>query len=243
MSNKGTQLQVISLKYNNINLEDILYKSFEKFLGINCNRCWINQLSEQEQHNIVSFLTEHIDIILELIFKNGLCLRKEDKSSIFIINNSYYSKTKIIDPYIFTYEEIINDIIKNIFITKNGNLELCKQIGLQRKGSKNYLQFKDRGFTIDIIKYNSVKNKMSKKYNGLSLFSSAGIGETYIEPYVHMVVSNELLIERTRLYSHFYNNSHVIHGDITDKNIFDNIIKESLLRNVDYIRIFIIILM
>ena len=109
MSNKGTQLQVISLKYNNINLEDILYKSFEKFLGINCNRCWINQLSEQEQHNIVSFLTEHIDIILELIFKNGLCLRKEDKSSIFIINNSYYSKTKIIDPYIFTYEEIIND--------------------------------------------------------------------------------------------------------------------------------------
>jgi DNA (cytosine-5)-methyltransferase 1 len=76
---------------------------------------------------------------------------------------------------------------------------------------------------------------MSKKYNGLSLFSSAGIGETYIEPYVNMVVSNELLIERTRLYSHFYNNSHVIHGDITDKNIFDNIIKESLLRNVDFI--------
>jgi hypothetical protein len=174
MSNKGTQLQVISLKmfilylnYKNIDFDNNLKNSFKKFLGINCNRCWINQLSEQEQHNIVSFLTEHVDIILELIFKNGLCLRKEDKSSIFIINNSYYSKTKIIDPYIFTYEEIINDIIKNISITKNGNLELCKQIGLQRKGSgkgdsKNYLQFKDRGFKIDIIKYNSVKIKCQK---------------------------------------------------------------------------------
>lgn len=34
---------------------------------------------------------------------------------------------------------------------------------------------------------------MTKKLNGLSLFSSAGIGETYIGEYVEMKVANELL--------------------------------------------------
>jgi len=74
---------IVYLKYHNIDFDNNLKNSFEKFLGINCNRCWINQLSKQEQTNIISFLSEHIDKILELIYKNGLCLNEEDKPKIF----------------------------------------------------------------------------------------------------------------------------------------------------------------
>lgn len=58
---------------------------------------------------------------------------------------------------------------------------------------------------------------MSELLNGLSLFSSAGIGETYIGEYVSIKVANELLPIRSKLYSHFYPDVKMINGDIKIK--------------------------
>ena len=61
--------------------------------------------------------------------------------------------------------------------------------------------------------------------NGLSLFSSAGIGETYIGEYVSIKVANELLPTRSKLYSHFYPDVKMINGDIKNKSNYFRITK------------------
>jgi len=73
------------------------------------------------------------------------------------------------------------------------------------------------------------------KLRGLSLFSSAGIGETYIGNYIDMLVANELLDIRCKLYKHFNPKSKVILGDIRDKKVYDDIIDESIKNNINFI--------
>jgi DNA (cytosine-5)-methyltransferase 1 len=71
---------------------------------------------------------------------------------------------------------------------------------------------------------------------GLSLFANVGIAETYLKQVgVDIVVANELLEERAKFYKHLYPDCLMIQGDITNKNVFDQIIKESKKRNVDFI--------
>lgn len=143
MSNKGTQLQIISLeifklflKYHNIILEDDIENSLKSFLGIDIEkRLWLHQLSKIQQEKIISFLSLHKSLILQLIYCDGLCKHQNDKASLFIFNNSYYTKTKEINPVILSYKDILDKLIGDVSITKNGNLQLCNQIGLQRKGS------------------------------------------------------------------------------------------------------------
>lgn len=68
----------------------------------------------------------------------------------------------------------------------------------------------------------------SKKMIGMSLFSSAGIGETYLEDIgIDIVVANELIPKRADLYQKIYPKSQVICGDIADPKVFDKIIKSS----------------
>jgi DNA (cytosine-5)-methyltransferase 1 len=56
---------------------------------------------------------------------------------------------------------------------------------------------------------------------GLSLFTGAGISETYLKNTpVEIVVANELLHNRAKLYSHFYPSSNMICGDITNPAIY-----------------------
>ena len=56
--------------------------------------------------------------------------------------------------------------------------------------------------------------------NGLSLFSSAGIGEMYLKNTgVDIVVANELLKSRADCYTHLYPNTTMIQGDIQEKSI------------------------
>lgn len=74
-----------------------------------------------------------------------------------------------------------------------------------------------------------------KKLRGLSLFSSAGIGETYVENYVDMKVSNELLEQRSKLYKHFYPNVDMIQGSITNKEIYQKILELSKKNRVNFI--------
>ena len=67
---------------------------------------------------------------------------------------------------------------------------------------------------------------MKKRLKGLSLFASAGIGETYFsEIGIDIKVANELLEKRANLYKAINPDTTVICGDITKEDVFSNIIK------------------
>ena len=66
---------------------------------------------------------------------------------------------------------------------------------------------------------------IKKRLNGLSLFSSCGIGETYFKDAgIDILVANELLEKRANLYETIYPESTVVCGDISDENVFNKII-------------------
>lgn len=72
--------------------------------------------------------------------------------------------------------------------------------------------------------------------NALSLFANVGIAETYLKDIgVNVVVANEILKERAAFYSHIYPECNMICGDISDKEIFNKIISESLQKNIEFI--------
>ena len=69
---------------------------------------------------------------------------------------------------------------------------------------------------------------------GISLFASAGIGETYLsEVGVNIIVANELIKRRADLHSCLYPNCKTICGDITDHNVFAEIIESS--KDIDFL--------
>ena len=64
--------------------------------------------------------------------------------------------------------------------------------------------------------------------NGISLFSSAGVGETYLSNIgVKITVANELIAKRAKLHSILYPDCKTICGDITNPKIFNEIIASS----------------
>ena len=70
--------------------------------------------------------------------------------------------------------------------------------------------------------------KTGKMLRGVSLFSAAGIAETYMrDAGIDIAVANELLPERARLYENLYPDSKMIVGDILDKKIFKEILNSS----------------
>jgi DNA (cytosine-5)-methyltransferase 1 len=70
----------------------------------------------------------------------------------------------------------------------------------------------------------------------LSLFSNVGIAETYLEDLgVEVVLANELNLKRTQFYKHLYPETAIICGDITNKKIFDSIIREANDAGIDII--------
>lgn len=78
------------------------------------------------------------------------------------------------------------------------------------------------------------KNNNKNRLKGASLFSSAGIGETYLKDVgIDIIVANELIRERANLYSSVHKNCEMIVGDITDQNIFDKIIRKS--KDIDFL--------
>lgn len=63
---------------------------------------------------------------------------------------------------------------------------------------------------------------------GASLFSSAGIAETYFEEVgINIVAANELVQERADLYQSLYPNSKMIAGNILDDNVFKTLVKNT----------------
>ncbi|MCE9540679.1 MAG: DNA cytosine methyltransferase [Bacteroidetes bacterium] len=74
-----------------------------------------------------------------------------------------------------------------------------------------------------------------KILKGVSLFSSAGIGEAFLKDAgINIAVANELLEDRARLYARLHPNSKMITGDILDEEVFKNVVDSSG-DNVDFL--------
>ncbi|MFV0556992.1 MAG: DNA (cytosine-5-)-methyltransferase [Lactovum sp.] len=71
---------------------------------------------------------------------------------------------------------------------------------------------------------------------GISLFSSAGIGEYYLKDSgIDLVVANELIERRANLHKKIYPECAVVQGDITDKKVFDEIISVASKHKIDFL--------
>ncbi len=74
------------------------------------------------------------------------------------------------------------------------------------------------------------------KLKGLSLFSSAGIAETYYKEIgVDIVIANELILRRANLYKKLYPTSKMIQGSILDEEVNVQIKEELKKENIDII--------
>lgn len=68
----------------------------------------------------------------------------------------------------------------------------------------------------------------NRRLKGISLFASAGIGETYFKDVgVDIMVANELIKQRADLYKAISPETNVICGDITNDAVFENIINSA----------------
>lgn len=74
------------------------------------------------------------------------------------------------------------------------------------------------------------------KLKGLSLFSSVGIAETYMDEYgIEIRVANEVLPDRARMYTHLYPKCKMITGDITCADVKKAIINEAINEKCDFL--------
>ena len=72
--------------------------------------------------------------------------------------------------------------------------------------------------------------------NGVSLFTNVGIAETYIKNHnIDVVVANELLEKRVNFYKEHYKNCNIIQGDITNIDIFNQILNEAKKQNCKFL--------
>lgn len=72
--------------------------------------------------------------------------------------------------------------------------------------------------------------------NGVSLFSSAGIAEYYIEKCgINIKVASEIISKRCDLHKWLYPNCEMINGDITNEQIFNRIKEESIKNNCKFL--------
>ncbi len=70
----------------------------------------------------------------------------------------------------------------------------------------------------------------------LSLFANIGVAEAYLYDIgMNVVVANELIERRAKLYSEIYPETNMICGDITDPHIMSKIIEESRIQGVEIV--------
>lgn len=73
-----------------------------------------------------------------------------------------------------------------------------------------------------------LKTTSDKKIRAVSLFSSAGIGEAFLDKInIDVVVANELLNDRANLYQQIYKDTVMIPGDILSDDVFEKIVNSS----------------
>ena len=72
--------------------------------------------------------------------------------------------------------------------------------------------------------------------NGISMFSSAGIAETYFRDNgINIVVASELIEKRCELHSWFYKECEMICGDITQQEVFDSVRNMAIDKNCRFL--------
>jgi len=72
--------------------------------------------------------------------------------------------------------------------------------------------------------------------NGVSLFSSAGIAETYFKKNgIDIVVASEIKKNRCELYSYLNEDCNMICGDITNTHVFEMVKTETLKKNCKFL--------
>lgn len=77
---------------------------------------------------------------------------------------------------------------------------------------------------------------MENTMNVLSLFANIGVAEAYLKDIgFNVVIANELIERRAILYSKIYPETHMMCGDITNKEVFDGIVQEAINKKVDII--------
>lgn len=77
---------------------------------------------------------------------------------------------------------------------------------------------------------------MSKQIKAMSLFANVGIAETYLDrENIKVIIANELEPKRAEFYSYLYPNTKMIVGDITQKNIKDELILHAKKEKIDLI--------
>lgn len=82
---------------------------------------------------------------------------------------------------------------------------------------------------------------MSKKtvnlfrFKGLSLFSSAGVAELNLSPYISFAVANELIPYRAEVHKFWHPNANMHCGDITDPEVKQSIIDDSRRNGVNFV--------
>ena len=91
----------------------------------------------------------------------------------------------------------------------------------------------------DLLTLEGTKEELEQdrmNFRGISLFASAGVAETYFEKHgIHVKVAAELLPERVRIYKHLYPNVNVFQGDLTDKEVYDEVIKAAIDEKCDFL--------
>lgn len=75
-----------------------------------------------------------------------------------------------------------------------------------------------------------------KKIKGLSLFANVGVAEAYLKDIgVDILIANELEKKRADFYKHIYPDTEMIQGDITNKDIYKEIIDKSKQKGINFI--------
>ena len=78
--------------------------------------------------------------------------------------------------------------------------------------------------------------KKIKKLNTLTLFTSAGLDEYFLEEInIDVVVANELLDDRAGLYKNLYPKSSMIVGDVSNRKIYNNLLETCKKKKVDLV--------
>src|SRR5690625_3294812 len=71
---------------------------------------------------------------------------------------------------------------------------------------------------------------------GVSMFSSAGIGELHLKKIgLNIIVANEMIEKRGKLYQHTYPDAEMVIGDISKEDVFEEFIKKSKKHMIDFL--------
>lgn len=72
--------------------------------------------------------------------------------------------------------------------------------------------------------------------NAVSLFSNIGVAEAYLEEIgLNVVVANEMVERRAKLYKRIYPQTHMIIGDVKQEKVFKEIVEASIAEKVDVV--------